>query len=495
MCVRIGAVLLGGLVLRGAGFHDLPKHVTEFRLSNGMMFVVMERPEAPVVAFHLTVKAGIADDPPGKGGIAQLFERMYFHGGEVLGSKNPAAERQQIQRAEQAFDTWKEMENRRPPADSVDVSRARVGYQMAAEQALALGQALSLRNALEAAGAADLSARVDADSSQFTALVPANQTGTWFRVTADWLAKPSPRGFSLERDSWREQRIKLEETSAQLRLEQALLRAGLAGNPYGRAVASTAETETLRVADFEKFAASHYVPGNVVAAIAGDVNVSEIRQLAEIHFVRIAGGAVPPALKDSARAPVEERAVSAALPPGSAVPTVLAWVRPPKTDRDDAVFDVIWALLASGSEALLPGSLKAGLIPSAPAVLPNFPGDRLSSLVVVSATPHVAAAQSSVEKAVDGAVEKLRAAPVADGLLRQAKMALRSRLTSEMESQVSMAGMLARFLAAEGNAAGLVKAWDRIEAVTPQDVQRVASQYLAPGKRIVVRASSTGGEQ
>ena len=51
---------------------EFQKKVTEFTLANGFHFIVVERHEAPVVAFNSYVNAGSVDDPAGQTGIAHM---------------------------------------------------------------------------------------------------------------------------------------------------------------------------------------------------------------------------------------------------------------------------------------------------------------------------------------------------------------------------------------------------------------------------------------
>jgi hypothetical protein len=48
---------------------SLTKAVTAFKLQNGAQFFVVERPYSPFVSFHLRARAGVADEPSGRGGL------------------------------------------------------------------------------------------------------------------------------------------------------------------------------------------------------------------------------------------------------------------------------------------------------------------------------------------------------------------------------------------------------------------------------------------
>src|SRR6202140_3549967 len=96
---------------------DFEKRVTEFTLSNGMHFIVLERHDAPVVSFHSYVSAGAVDDPSGKTGLAHMFEHMAFKGTETIGTKNYALERQAMDEVEHIYDRYDAERNKGSKAD------------------------------------------------------------------------------------------------------------------------------------------------------------------------------------------------------------------------------------------------------------------------------------------------------------------------------------------------------------------------------------------
>ena len=60
--------------------------VDEFTLENGLTFMTVERPEAPVVSFFTYVDVGAANEVKGITGIAHMFEHMAFKGTRNIGS-------------------------------------------------------------------------------------------------------------------------------------------------------------------------------------------------------------------------------------------------------------------------------------------------------------------------------------------------------------------------------------------------------------------------
>ncbi|GFO82284.1 MAG: hypothetical protein A49_19110 [Methyloceanibacter sp.] len=56
------------------------KKAVEFTLDNGLDVVVIPDHRAPVVTQMVWYKAGAADEPPGKSGIAHFLEHLMFKG-------------------------------------------------------------------------------------------------------------------------------------------------------------------------------------------------------------------------------------------------------------------------------------------------------------------------------------------------------------------------------------------------------------------------------
>jgi hypothetical protein len=68
------------------------QQITEFRLSNGMKFIVLERHQAPVISFLTYADVGGADEPDGKTGVAHFLEHLAFKGTTRIGTVDYKAE-------------------------------------------------------------------------------------------------------------------------------------------------------------------------------------------------------------------------------------------------------------------------------------------------------------------------------------------------------------------------------------------------------------------
>ena len=76
--MKLCLVLSIAVPLAAQSLQDFEKKVTEFTLSNGMHFLVIERHEAPVVSFHTYANVGSVDDPGGRTGLASIVTGLLF---------------------------------------------------------------------------------------------------------------------------------------------------------------------------------------------------------------------------------------------------------------------------------------------------------------------------------------------------------------------------------------------------------------------------------
>ena len=81
-------------------------NVTSFELDNGMKVVVIPDNRAPVVTHMVWYKAGSADEPPGKSGIAHYLEHLMFKGTKTVKNGEFSAKIAEIGGQENAFTSY-----------------------------------------------------------------------------------------------------------------------------------------------------------------------------------------------------------------------------------------------------------------------------------------------------------------------------------------------------------------------------------------------------
>jgi hypothetical protein len=82
------------------------RQVTEFKLDNGMTFIVLERPRAPVTSFLIHADVGGANEPDRQTGVAHYLEHLAFKGTKKIGTTDYQAEKPLLEKQDQLFDEY-----------------------------------------------------------------------------------------------------------------------------------------------------------------------------------------------------------------------------------------------------------------------------------------------------------------------------------------------------------------------------------------------------
>src|SRR5207237_1064198 len=85
------------------GLDQLSSKVQEIVLANGLRVLVLERHDAPVIAFANCVNVGSVDENTGETGLAHMFEHMAFKGSTTVGSTDWPKEKIALEKVENAF--------------------------------------------------------------------------------------------------------------------------------------------------------------------------------------------------------------------------------------------------------------------------------------------------------------------------------------------------------------------------------------------------------
>lgn len=213
--------------------------VEHFTLRNGLTVVVMPNNKIPVVTHMMLVRAGAADDPYGKSGLAHYLEHLMFTGTQNF------------------------------PEGEYDRAVARVGGEH--------------------------NAYTTDDYTVYYATVPKEQLDLVMTMEADRFANLEFLPDKAKRELGvigEERTLRVENRPVAQWLEQ-LSAITFLNHPYGRPTIGWAEDlATLTVADAKVFFDRFYRPGNMVLVIAGDVSPRDIRRSAQRYYGGLAGGSL-----------------------------------------------------------------------------------------------------------------------------------------------------------------------------------------------------------
>jgi|YNPBryunderm2012_1023409.scaffolds.fasta_scaffold00055_6 predicted Zn-dependent peptidase len=479
--------LAGALALAGFAqqeFREIESRVTEFTLKNGMKFLVLERKKAPVASFVTYADVGSAQETKGITGLAHLFEHMAFKGSDKIGTKDYARERVALDKVEQAYAALKQEKSKGPKADPDRLKKLEEAFKQAQEEAGKYVVVNEFGEAVERAGGRQLNATTSADRTMYFFSLPSNHIELWFWLESERFRTPVFREFYKERDVVMEER-RLMESQPVGRLLEEFLAAAYKAHPYGEPVIGhMSDLENLTTADAMAFFRKYYTPSNLVAAVVGDVDPKRVRELAERYFGRIPSGPKPEPLRTVEPPQQAERRVTLRLAAQRMV--LVGYHKPDINHPDDAIYDAIGSLLSEGrSSRLYRGLVRDRKVATQVAGFPGLPGQKYPGLFIFFAMTAPGRTNQEVEKAIEEEIERLIKEPVSKQELDGVKRRARASLLRQLDDNLGLAIQLSSMQALTGDWRNLFRQLDKINAVTPEDIQRVAKATFTPTAKTV----------
>ena len=478
-CLRFSPLLLlGALSLPAQDLKEFEKKITEFTLPNGLHFILLERHEAPVVSFHTFVNAGSADDPAGQTGMARMMERVAFSGTESIGTNNWAGERKSLEAAEDAWDRVEAEANKGAKADSGRLDMLRSQARMAIELSQRASTGTEFGRILEENGATGRSAMAAFDSTSYTCALPSNRIELWFLMESQRLLHPALRDFYKQREILLEEYRKQYEADPQSMVIGELLAAAFKVHPYRNPVGGWAgDIRNLRRNAAKAFFDRYYTPGNITIAIVGDLNPAEAKKMAERYFGPMEAKPLAPVVH--AEEPVQDGPKTVVVEAPGQPLLAVGYKRPSEYDKDDATFDVLQFLLAHGSAGLLNREMvQEKHLALQLQVGATFPSGRYSNLMVFLIVPAQGRSVEENQRGLDDFLARFKTLTLDGKVLTGVKAQARAEFYRKLASNDGMANMLAVHHAQFGDWRKLFTAFDDLDKVTGEGIQRAAAKYL-----------------
>jgi predicted Zn-dependent peptidase len=490
---RLSLLFLLPLLVRGQDLKEFEKKVTEFTLPNGFHFIILERHNAPVVAFHAMVNVGTVDDPAGASSMAHMFEHMIGKGTTSLGSTNWPEEQKALEAVEAAYDRFNEERWKGAAANPAKLKELEDALKAAIAKANSFVDPNAYIRVITESGGVGFNAGTAPDYTTYFYSLPSNRIELWFLMQSEWFRRPVFREFYKEREVVREERRMRVESDVQGRLQELLQATAFMAHPYRDMIGWSSEIEELRARDAEKFFKKYYTPVNITIAIVGDTDAAQAKRLADKYFSTIPAGPPPPPV--TIVEPPQEGEKRATLESDSQPLLTIAYKRPNQTDKDDPVFDVISAILSGGRTGMLYKELVTGkkiaLETDSGATSPAGKYPNLFQLYSVPAPAH---SVEENEKAIYEVIDRLKNERVDAPTLARVKTKLRAGLIRQLDSNSGLASQLTFYRVEYGDWRMMFKGIDEINKVTADDVQRVVRQYFVETGRTVAYTASPKSE-
>lgn len=475
--------------------------VKEFRLNNGMLFLVVERPATPQIACRIAIRAGSALEESGKTGIAHMLEHMMFKGTKNFGTldhKMDQALQEEIEAAYQAV--LEERQKRDPDQKLINKKLAEMDELRRQVQQVYVAQAFSSQ--LGKNGAVGVNAFTTKDQTQYMVSVPSDMLEQLFSITSEQIFEPAWREFYVEKEvvqrEWAYRYINDAGGAVWLDLDATAYRAHPYRNPV---IGWKSDIEKFSTADAMAFHRKYYNPTNAICVLVGDITVESARKLAERYFGRYPAGSLSP--ETVTLEPDQQGSrKSIRVLNGARTPLVrISFHGASMGTADFYALDVMTMILSHGRSARMTQNIiEKGLAVGAWAYNPD---NRYGGRVIFGGSPNEPSAvkkealadydkQQSYTKACEeleaillAEAGKMKTDKVSESELKRIKILNQRDFIEGMRSNGKLAQTLAT-LEVQIGWRYLTDYLNQIEKVTPDDILAVAQKYLRPENKTSV---------
>ncbi|MBU8933065.1 MAG: insulinase family protein [candidate division Zixibacteria bacterium] len=485
LAVLVCLMLLVAATASAFDFSELENSVGEYTLKNGLKVLIMERHDAPVVSCLTYANVGGSDDPKEYSGMAHMFEHMAFKGTKSVGSKDIDKELELIAIEDSVFLELRTERKKGRFADSTRIAALEAAYDSAREASYELIEPNEFGNIIEREGGVGLNAFTSYDETVYFFSLPSNKVELWMALESERFLNPVLREMYKERDVVAEERRMRTESNPIGKLIEDFISTSFKAHPYGRPIVGHMSdiqnySRDAAIEYFEKY----YGPSNLTIAIVGDVKTKDVLKLAKKYWERIPYRPAPELLATVEPEQKGERRVAIEDP---AQPFyIVGWHIPEATHPDRPALDALTDYLGQGRTSLLYKNLvkekKAALNIGA---FGGFPGDKYPGLVAVYAMAAAEHDNPELEAEIFAEVEKLKTELIPAEEIEKIKARAKAQFINGMDDNNGIAMQLAAYQTRWGNWRELFRELDRINAVTAEDIQRVAIEYLTKKNRTV----------
>lgn len=415
----------------------MQKHpVRHYELDNGLKIVVQEDHRAPVVVSQIWYKVGSVDETRGKTGLSHALEHMMF-----LGTK--AVPKDQFSKI--------------------------------------IGDLGGYENAF-----------TSEDQTVYYEEIGKQHLETCFKLEADRMKNLQFDESEVMRELEvikEERRLRIEDSPENITWERFNATAYTSGGYQNPTIGWMADIDAITLEDLKEWYHTWYAPNHATLVVVGDVEGDAVHALAQQYF-----GAIPkgPKAKEFPKEDVGalgQRQIK--VHAKGAVPYLMQGYEVPSMgSRIDDLKDV-YALMVL--EAVLDGGYSArfekNLIRKkaiASSVSVYFdPYQRYNTQFTISGLPSEAADIETLNKGIEAEVADLQKNLLSDAELSRAKMHFVSNYVYDKDTMSHQAMQLGALSIIGFNVNKIDDILNNIKMVTPEEIQRVAQQYLVPERQTI----------
>lgn len=468
--------------------------VTEVELTNGMKLLMVERLDEPSVAAGWVAHVGSSNERPGITGIAHLFEHMMFKGTPTIGTKDSKKDQEIIAAQEQVRDEMRKEERKvreefrrgaiDDPQKPENMTPRWQELNKKFTDLIAQQREILVKNEFDQIytkeGGTGMNAFTSTDMTAYFITVPANKLELWMWMESERILHPVFREFYAERDVvFEERRMRTDSTPLGKFSEQAEAMFWQSVPYQWPTVGWPSDIPAISKAQADEFYALFYSPQNITLILVGDFKTNDVVPLAKKYFGRIPRGKKDP--PDVVTWEVPQVAEKRMYAEAETNPQIdISWHTVPFAHKDNYALRVLAQILSTRTGRLYKGLVLDSQV--ATEVYAAQDSRKWAGLFNAGGEARDGKTPEEVEQGIYKEIDKLKNQDVPPEELQKVK---NDFAASEYRRLVANMPILMHLIMNEGEGdwREINEAGKRIQAVTAEDVKRVAKQYFTKENR------------
>jgi len=471
--------------------------VEEFVLDNGMEFLLVPRDDQPnSIAAGWVAQVGSVNERPGITGISHFFEHMMFKGTTTIGTRDPEADAAVMRRLNEAHRELRTLHL------TVQYERARLGeiddpWDPANDTPRMAALRDELRSLMEEQkeiivkdefdqvytemGGSAMNAFTNADMTFYFINVPSNKFELWAWMESDRLRDSVFREFYAERDVVHEERRLRTESTPTGEFDEQFESMFWLSSPYHWPVVGwPSDLNAYTREQAEAYYATYYRPNNLVGVVVGDFEPSRVKETIRRYFSSLERGPAPPPVVTRE---VPQRAEMRMYAEGDMQPQVqVRYHAVPFGHADSYPLQVMSEVLNGRTGRLYKAMVEGDEIASSASA--GVDARKYAGAFAFRAQTKGDATPEDLEQAWYEVLAELQERPVPERELQKVKNQLAADSYRRLESNFFLMVQLG-FAEALGGWEEINEGPRKLQAVTAEDIRRVANEYFEPTNRAV----------
>lgn len=406
--------------------------VEKFKLNNGLTVLIHEDHSSPIFSYHQWFRVGSRHEQPGRTGLAHFFEHLMFKGTD----KHPGKDYEKL---------------------------------------------------IQGNGGSN-NAFTNRDYTGYYTNLPSGKLPLVVDIESDRLVNLNfvQSEINSEREVVKEERRFRTENNVMGTIWESLFSTVYKVHPYRwPVVGSMKDLNAASMQDMKDFYRIYYAPNNSVVVVAGAVDTKEAKKLITEYYSKIPAQSIPAPkfVKEPEQGAPRKTTIRKDVQNATVAVSYLC----PKSGEDDVfALDLMSSILGEGSSSRLYKDL----------VYEKQLASSTSSFAYSMAEEGVCASILSLKpgkssttalRHYQNQLSKLRTTPVSDKELEKAKTMVIKGYVDSMKTVAGKARLMALNEILFSDYSEMFKDIDRYNAVSKQDIMRVANKYLVPKKQSVIQ--------